>query len=54
MALLLSILTWTAITLGILSWFGWARQRFQCDGLAIRFYRELRRRGQFQHPVVRT
>jgi hypothetical protein len=51
---LLVVLSWTAIVLTALAWFGIARQRLQCHGLAARFQAELRRRGLFSTSVVRT
>lgn len=54
MATLLAVLSWAAITLTALAWFGLARRRIQCHDLATRFHKELRRRGLFSASVIRT
>ena len=54
MPVLLSVLTWTAITLSALAWIGQVRQRMQGAGLAARFRGELRRRGLFDAEAART
>jgi len=51
---LLVVLSWSAIVLSGLAWFGAARQHLQCQGLAARFQAELRRRGLFSASLIRA